>query len=80
LQWNLGRGILANTTGVAVKKTAKVAAKSAAKPIAKTKSPLQSAAKLAQDGLRMILKAKHHDPFSFLGMHQTAPSFLKLAA
>ncbi len=61
---------MANTTGVAVKKTAKVAAKSAAKPIAKTKSPLQSAAKLAQDGLRMILKAKHHDPFSFLGMHQ----------
>ncbi|MEY4928477.1 MAG: hypothetical protein RL279_216, partial [Pseudomonadota bacterium] len=58
------------TTGVAVKKTAKVAAKSAAKPIAKTKSPLQSAAKLAQDGLRMILKAKHHDPFGFLGMHQ----------
>ena len=61
---------MANTTGVAVKKTAKVAAKSAAKAIAKTKSPLQSAAKLAQDGLRMILKAKHHDPFSFLGMHQ----------
>ena len=61
---------MANTTGVAVKKTAKVAAKSAAKPIAKTKLPLQSAAKLAQDGLRMILKAKHHDPFSFLGMHQ----------
>ena len=61
---------MANTTGVAVKKTAKVAAKSAPKPIAKTKSPLQSAAKLAQDGLRMILKAKHHDPFSFLGMHQ----------
>jgi 1,4-alpha-glucan branching enzyme len=70
LQWNLGRGILANTTGVAVKKTAKVAAKSAAKSIAKTKPPLQSAAKLAQDGLRMILKAKHHDPFGFLGMHQ----------
>jgi 1,4-alpha-glucan branching enzyme len=61
---------LANTTGVAVKKTAKVAAKSAAKPIAKNKLPLQSAAKVTQDGLRMILKAKHHDPFSFLGMHQ----------
>jgi 1,4-alpha-glucan branching enzyme len=70
LQWNLGRGILAKTTGVTVKKPAKVAAKSAAKPIAKLKMPLQSAAKLAQEGLRMILKAKHHDPFSFLGLHQ----------
>ncbi|MEY3862977.1 MAG: hypothetical protein RIR60_1343 [Pseudomonadota bacterium] len=72
----LGRGILANTTGVAVKKTAKVATKSAAKPIAKTKLPLQSAAKLAHDGLRMILKAKHHDPFSFLGMHQIDGGFV----
>jgi 1,4-alpha-glucan branching enzyme len=61
---------LAKTTGVTVKKPVKVAAKSAAKPTAKTKMSLQSGAKLAQDGLRMILKAKHHDPFSFLGLHQ----------
>ncbi len=51
---------------------AKTKSKAAAKSAVKTKLASSS----SSDSLKLILKAKHHDPFSFLGLHANEDAFV----
>lgn len=49
---------------------------STTKVAAKTSAKAKSASNANSDSLKLILKAKHHDPFSFLGLHAVENTYV----
>ena len=49
---------------------------STTKVAAKTSARAKLASHANSDSLKLILKAKHHDPFSFLGLHAVENAYV----